>query len=200
VPWQSEILDEVLKQSVWCSPDVFGAAVELAIEIAREGREGRRIGTLFTLGFHERVLTLSHSLILDPLALHPRSVRNIRDPNLRECVKELAQLDGGFVIANDGTFMAACRYFDTSSDGIEIGLGLGSRHLAAASISRQTGALGIVVSESAVVRLYESGSLSAEILPELWLLGRHGMLRKDCRPEPHPHEFFAVEDLSVSGG
>jgi DNA integrity scanning protein DisA with diadenylate cyclase activity len=179
---------------------VFDTAVELAIEIAREGREGRRIGTLFTLGFHERVLQLSHSLILDPLALHPKGVRNIRDPNLRECVKELAQLDGGFIIAGDGTFMAACRYFDTSSDGIEIGLGLGSRHLAAASISRQTGALGIVVSESAVVRLYRAGSLSAEILPELWLLSRHGMLRKESRAEPHPYEFFAVEDLSVSGG
>jgi diadenylate cyclase len=196
VPWQSEILDELLKQTVWCSPEVFGAAVELAIEIAREGREGRRIGTLFTLGFHERVLQLSHSLILDPLALHPRNVRNIRDPNLRECVKELAQLDGGFIIGEDGTFMAACRYFDTSSDGIEIGLGLGSRHLAAASISRQTGALGIVVSESAVVRLYKAGSLSAEILPELWLLSRHGMLRKESRAGPHPYEFLGVKDLN----
>ncbi len=200
MPWQSEILDELLKHTLWCSPEVFDAAVELAIEIAREGREGRRIGTLFTLGFHERVLQLSHSLILDPLALHPKSVRNIRDPNLRECVKELAQLDGGFIIADDGTFMSACRYFDTSSDGIEIGLGLGSRHLAAASISRQTGALGIVVSESAVVRIYEGGRLCAEILPELWLLSRHGMLRSETRPEPHPFEFFSVEDLSVSGG
>jgi DNA integrity scanning protein DisA with diadenylate cyclase activity len=196
VPWQSEIFDEVLNQAAWCSPEVFGAAVELAIEIAREGREGRRIGTLFTLGFHERVLALSHSLILDPLALHPKSVRNIRDPNLRECVKELAQLDGGFIVGDDGTFMAACRYFDTSSEGIEIGLGLGSRHLAAASISRQTGAFGIVVSESAVVRLYKAGNLSAEILPELWLLGRHGMLRKGSRSGLHPHEFFAVEDLN----
>jgi diadenylate cyclase len=30
--------------------DVLDPVVQLAIEIAREGREGRRIGTLFTVG------------------------------------------------------------------------------------------------------------------------------------------------------
>jgi DNA integrity scanning protein DisA with diadenylate cyclase activity len=34
----------------WCEPAVLESVLELALEIAREGREGRRIGTLFTVG------------------------------------------------------------------------------------------------------------------------------------------------------
>ena len=34
-----------------CPRKVLESVLELAIEIAREGREGRRIGTLFTVGF-----------------------------------------------------------------------------------------------------------------------------------------------------
>lgn len=52
----------------WCEPAVLEQTVELALEIAREDREGRRIGTLFTLGDAEAVLAASRPLILDPLA------------------------------------------------------------------------------------------------------------------------------------
>jgi DNA integrity scanning protein DisA with diadenylate cyclase activity len=34
----------------WCEPAVLESVLELALEIGREGREGRRIGTLFTVG------------------------------------------------------------------------------------------------------------------------------------------------------
>jgi hypothetical protein len=57
--------------------DVVKCTLDLAIEIAREGREGRRIGTLFTLGAHKAVLEHSRSLILDPLAGHPEENRRI---------------------------------------------------------------------------------------------------------------------------
>jgi DNA integrity scanning protein DisA with diadenylate cyclase activity len=54
-----------------CDPAVLQQTVELALEIAREGREGRRIGTLFTLGAEDAVLAASRPLILDPwLATH----------------------------------------------------------------------------------------------------------------------------------
>jgi hypothetical protein len=55
----------------------------------------------------------------------------------------------------------------------EIDLGLGTRHLAAASITAATGGVGIVVSESSVVRIYAAGELLTEVLPELWLLHRY---------------------------
>ncbi len=90
------------------SPSTIQAVVDLAIEIAREGREGRKIGTLFTVGAEQDVLERSRSLILDPLAGHPADHRRVDDPNARETLKELAQLDGGFIISGDGIAMSAC--------------------------------------------------------------------------------------------
>jgi diadenylate cyclase len=157
----------------WCDPAVLELTVELALEIAREGREGRRIGTLFTLGKAEAVLAASRPLILDPLAAHAPARTHITDPNLRGTIKELAQLDGAFVISDTGTVVAACRYLDASVEQIDLPLGLGSRHLAAASISQRLGVLAIVVSESGVVRVFHRGEIEATLIPELWLLDRH---------------------------
>jgi DNA integrity scanning protein DisA with diadenylate cyclase activity len=163
----------ICPNATWCSRNVLESLLELAVEIAREGREGRRIGTLFTLGFADAVMRQSRPLILDPIAMHPREAKHITDLNLRGTLKELAQLDGAFVLDDDGVVVAACRYLDTSSINVDMTFGLGSRHLAAASISQRTSALAIVVSESAVVRVFHEGQLQAEILPELWLLSRH---------------------------
>jgi diadenylate cyclase len=153
--------------------DVVKCTLDLAIEIAREGREGRRIGTLFTLGAHKAVLEHSRSLILDPLAGHPEENRRISDPDFRGTVKELAQLDGAFVISDTGVFVAACRYLDARALDLKVPHGLGARHMAAAAISKTTPAVGIVVSQTATVRLFKSGTLVADIIPELWLLGRY---------------------------
>jgi|SRR5581483_622094 len=157
----------------WCRRDVLDSTIELALEIAREGREGRRIGTLFTIGFAQEVLERSRSLILDPLAGHPRTVRHISDSNLRGTLKELAQLDGAFVLSDDGTVEAACRYLNTQTRDVEIPLGLGSRHLAAASMTKETRAVAIVVSESSIVRVFYSGNIIAELIPELWILSKY---------------------------
>jgi len=138
----------------WCEPAVLESVLELALEIAREGREGRRIGTLFTLGKADAVLAASRALILDPLAGHAPARTQITDSDLRGTMKELAQLDGAFVISEDGTVVAACRYLDASVEQIALPLGFGSRHLAAASISQRIAAVAIVVSESGVVRVF----------------------------------------------
>lgn len=166
------MFESILCQVPEYDPAVLDAVIELAVEIAREGREGRRIGTLFTLGDEEAVLEKSRPLILDPLARHLESLRHINDANLRGTIKELAQMDGAFVVSNSGVFVAACRYLNTVGAGIEIPLGLGSRHLAAANISSVTGAVGIVVSESSTVRIFCHGKMVGEIIPELWLLSR----------------------------
>ena len=167
------ILDEIDLCASSTTPATLTAVTDLAIEIAREGREGRKIGTLFTVGAEIAVLRHSRCLILDPLAGHPVEQRQIEDPDMRETIKELAQLDGGFVITGTGTALSACRYFESTLPQREQPLGLGTRHIAAASISAATGAVAIVVSESSIVRLYAAGALIAEILPELWLLHRY---------------------------
>ena len=162
-------------ESILCEVSQYDGSVlepliELAVEIAREGREGRRIGTLFTLGDEEAVLARSRPLILDPMLGHPASSRHITDLNLRGTIKELAQLDGGFVVSRDGIVLSACRYLDAVAEQLDVPLGLGSRHIAAANMSAVTDAVGIVVSESSVVRLFCHGKLVGEIIPEIWMM------------------------------
>ena len=81
---------------------VLEHVITLAIEIARKGREGRKVGTLFTV---------------------------------------------------------------CNSEGIDLPHGLGSRHMAAASISKETNAIAVVVSESSLVRVFDHGELVSEIIP-----------------------------------
>src|ERR687886_2648372 len=144
--------------------------VSLAVEIAREGREGRKIGTLFVVGDSGEVMRRSKPLILDPLQGHPDEDKQIESPDMRETIKELAQLDGAFLVSNAGVVLSAARYIDAASDNLDLPLGLGSRHVAGASISRQTNAVAVVVSESSMVRMFDDGELVSEIVPEIWMI------------------------------
>jgi DNA integrity scanning protein DisA with diadenylate cyclase activity len=98
----------------------------LAVEIAREGREGRKIGTLFVVGDVEAVLERSRPLLLDPLYGHPTDLLHVERPDLRETVKELAQLDGAFVVDDDGTFVSAGRYIDVDLAETAFLIGIGT--------------------------------------------------------------------------
>ena len=163
------MFDSILCEVTEYNPEVLEPLIELAVEIAREGREGRRVGTLFTLGDEDAVMARSRALILDPLLGHPEASRRVTNLNLRGTIKELAQLDGGFVVSREGIVLSASRYLDAVAAQVEVPLGLGSRHIAAANMSAVTKAVGIVVSESSVVRLFCHGQLVAEIIPELWM-------------------------------
>jgi diadenylate cyclase len=177
------MFESILCEVTEYDPDVVEPLIGLAVEIAREGREGRRVGTLFTLGDEKEVLLRSRPLILDPLSGHPESARHITDLNLRGTIKELAQLDGGFVVSHDGIVVSACRYLDAVAAQVDVPLGLGSRHIAAANMSAVTRAAGIVVSESSVVRLFCHGHLVGEIIPELWMMDHAPHLRGTVKRE-----------------
>ena len=82
-----------------CPEEILEPLLELAIEIAREGREGRRIGTLFTIGDAEAVMAWSRPLLLNPFEGHLSKRRHIASTDLWGTVKELAQLDGAFVVS-----------------------------------------------------------------------------------------------------
>jgi len=191
-------LKTLCAQISWCEPAVLESVLELALEIAREGREGRRIGTLFTVGKAEAVLAASRALILDPLAGHVPAGTQITDPNLRGTIKELAQLDGAFVISEAGIVVAACRYLDASVEQIDLPLGFGSRHLAAASISQRLNAVAIVVSESGVVRVFHEGQIEAALIPELWLLDRHHTQRSVAAAGAVEAQRLGTATLSLS--
>jgi diadenylate cyclase len=177
------MFESILCQVTEYDPAVLESLLELAVEIAREGREGRRVGTLFTLGDEAAVLVRSRPLILDPLSEHPESSRHITNLNLRGTIKELAQLDGGFVVSHAGIVLSACRYLDAVAADVVVPLGLGSRHIAAANMSSATNAVGIVVSESSVVRLFCHGQLVGEIIPEIWMMEHAAHLRGTVKSE-----------------
>jgi diadenylate cyclase len=167
--------------------------LQLAVELAREGREGRKIGTLFVIGDVEETLRRSRALLLDPLYGHPRELLDVSRADFRETVKELAQLDGAFLVDDDGTFAAASRYIE-----VDVGSptfftpGLGTRHAAAASISATTRATAIVVSQSSIVRVYAGGEIRAEIVPELFLMSRQQLFTPDADVRQLPEAGITV--------
>ena len=154
--------------------------VDEAIEIGNEGREGKPVGTMFVVGDHRRVLKMSHEGVFDPFKGYKQTERNIRNPRLREAIKELAQIDGAFLIAADGVVHAAGRILDAPADGLTLSSGLGARHWAAAAISKATNAIAIAVSESTgTVRIFQDGFVVLRIEP----MGR-GMKWSDWETEP----------------
>ncbi|HEX5850690.1 MAG TPA: diadenylate cyclase [Rubrobacter sp.] len=167
---QTHIFEEICSEKRRVNARVLKQTVSLAVEIAREGREGRKIGTLFVVGDSGEVMRRSKPLILDPLQGHADEDKQIEHHDMRETIKELAQLDGAFLVSNAGVVLSAARYIDASSDNLDLPLGLGSRHMAGASISQQTSAVSVVVSESSMVRMFDDGELVSEIVPELWMI------------------------------
>ena len=142
VPETSELLSPQVR------PEVIEEVLDIATDLGREGREGKPIGALFVVGDTDRVLSLSRQLILNPFHGYPPERRNVLDPSLKETVKELAAIDGAFLIREDGVIETAGTYLKvTSQSGVELPPGLGARHLAAAAITDVSDAVAIVVSE-----------------------------------------------------
>ena len=115
--------------------DTLQTVVNLALEIGREGREGKPVGTLFVVGDHQKVRKMSHSASFDPVKGYSRKERNLKSTRVREGIKEIAQMDGAIIVAADGTVEAAAQYLDASAADITLSKGLGARHWAAAAIT-----------------------------------------------------------------
>ncbi len=152
--------------------NVLSAVVHMAMELAREGREGKPIGSIFVVGDAQFVMESSRPMILNPFQGYPEDQRMITDPNLTETVKEISQIDGAFVIRYNGVILSAGRYLDTPAKGVRLPKGLGSRHVAAAAISRATRAIAVTVSASTrTVRIFRKGKIVLESKPlrGLWI-------------------------------
>ncbi len=160
--------------------DTLKSVVDLAVEIGREGREGKRVGTMFIVGNTREVLERCHPISFDPVKGYKKSERSLADRRVREGIKEIAQMDGAFVISPDGTVVASAQYVNAPAEGITMSKGLGTRHWAAAAISRLTSAIAVAVSESnGTVRLFQNGEVMLRIEPF-----RSPMKWKDFEFEP----------------
>jgi diadenylate cyclase len=164
--------------------DTLKTVVDMAVEIGREGREGKPVGALFVVGDSRKVLASSHPVGFDPVRGYSRDERNLDDPRVREGIKEVAQLDGAIIVSADGIVEASARYIDAPADNITLPKGLGARHWAAAAISRKTNAVAVAVSETnGTVRIFQNGEVTLRIEPF-----RRPMKWKDFEYEPPPAE------------
>ena len=160
--------------------DTLKTVVDMAVEIGREGREGKPVGALFVVGDSRKVLAHSHPAGFDPVKGYSRKERNLDDPRVREGIKEISQLDGAIIISADGVVESAARYLDASAADITLTKGLGARHWAAAAMSRATNAVAVAVSEtSGTVRIFQNGEVVLRIEPF-----RRPMKWKDFEYEP----------------
>ncbi len=146
--------------------ETLRAVVDLAVEIGREGREGHPVGTMFVVGDTRKVLTMSRPMNFNPFRGYSAEERDIRDPNVREQIKDIAQLEGAIIIRRDGVAVAACMRIEAPDKGFTLSKGLGTRHAAAAAISKSTKAIAVTVSQSSgTVRLFQNGEVVLHVEP-----------------------------------
>ena len=81
---------------------IIDLVIELAVEIGREGRVGHPVGTMFVVGDAPTVCRFSSGCDVDPFFGYGPNDRDLFDPRVREDVKEIARLDGAFIIDNRG--------------------------------------------------------------------------------------------------
>jgi diadenylate cyclase len=160
--------------------ETLKTVVDLAVEIGREGREGKAVGTMFVVGDTRRVTGHCQPAGYDPVKGYSRAERDLHDPRVREAVKEVAVLDGAFVVSPDGTVEKAAQLVDAPYANLTLSKGLGARHWAGAAISKATAAIAVVVSQSSgTVRIFQNGEVMLRIEPL-----RQAMKWKDFEYEP----------------
>lgn len=148
------------------APEVLNAVLQVAIQMAREGREGQAVGTSFVVGDTDAVLKHSRQFVLNPFYGHCPEERQITDSRLRGNIKEFAQLDGAFIVTGDGIVEAAGRYITVETSQVDIPRGLGSRHSSIAGITLATNSVGVVVSQSGgLITLFRGGKILHTIRP-----------------------------------
>jgi diadenylate cyclase len=156
-------------QAEGVSAGVMDALLDLAVSIGVEGWEGRPVGALFVVGDSNTVMEKSRQLTLNPFQGYSEDEKNIMNPDVRHALHAFAVLDGAFIVREDGVVVAAGRYLNFDEDEeVDVPLGLGARHMAAAGISRDSDAIAIVVSQtSGSVRVFRRGKVALELAPRM---------------------------------
>jgi DNA integrity scanning protein DisA with diadenylate cyclase activity len=91
-------------------------------------------------------------------------MRIVTNPDLKENIKEFAQLDGAFVVRGDGFIEASGRYITVDTSGVDLPKGMGTRHNSVAAMTNVTRSVGIVVSQSGGgITLFKNGRILKKI-------------------------------------
>lgn len=161
--FQKHTYDHVPKKIL--SSQEFVRLLDIALRLANQGREGKKLGTIFILGDLSCFENYLDQLVLNPFKGHSKRSRNIHDNDFFETIREYATLDGAFVISNTGVVERAGAYLNPpASKKVNMRKGFGARHAAAANLTAVTDALAFTVSESSssVVVFFE-GSIILEL-------------------------------------
>lgn len=143
---------------------VFDTVFHISTEVSLEGREGKAVGTTFLIGDSKNVLAKSRQIMLNAFEGHEAESRRVTNPDLKENIKEFAQLDGAFVISGDGFIEASGRYITVDTSNISLPKGMGTRHNSVAAITAVTNAVGIVVSQSGGgITIFKKGQILKKI-------------------------------------
>lgn len=137
--------------------ELMELVIQLAFQMAREGREGTPMGALLVVGDTDAVMRHSRPRIINPFQGHPEKGREIWTMSNWNTIKAYAQMDGATLIDEKGVARAAGRYMSYTWD-VYLAGGLGGRHIAAASITKMTTAIAVVVSSTSVVRVFKDGA------------------------------------------
>lgn len=142
--------------------DVLEAIITLAVEIGKEGIEGKPIGTAFVIGDKNEIVPYTKQMIINPFMSCPEEQRRITDPALRDTIKNFAQLDGAFIVDKSGVVISAGTYLnvDVNREISDSLAGLGTRHRCCAAITKATKSIAVVVSQSGgKIRIFKEGQL-----------------------------------------
>ncbi|HLC85935.1 MAG TPA: diadenylate cyclase [Candidatus Nanoarchaeia archaeon] len=140
--------------------NVIETVIDIALELSKYGREGKKVGTAFVIGNRENILKYSKQMIINPFANLEDDKKRIIDTNLRETIKEFSQLDGVFLVDNEGVILSSGTYLDVDTEGLDLPQGLGTRHRNCAAITAKTDAIAVVVSASGgKVKVFKNGRI-----------------------------------------
>ncbi len=143
---------------------VFEKVLRISLELAHEGREGKPVGVVFVVGDHREVLKYCLPGRINPFKGYTEKERNILDETMSESVKEIAKLDGAFILKGNGVIISACATLRPAVAGELMPQGLGARHAAAAGITASTKSIAVTLSESTGdLRVWRRGAMITEI-------------------------------------
>lgn len=116
---------------------------------------------LITIGDHDNVLRTSTDLVGGVI----REIRpaNLTETTIQDDFLELIGLDGAIILTDEGQIVAARRKLNIPANVGEPGRG--TRHSAAAGITRITQAVSIAVSQSGVISIYARGECIYKFMP-----------------------------------
>jgi diadenylate cyclase len=149
---------DISKQNIPSSinQEVLEAVLDIALELSKEGREGKKVGTAFVIG-GEEVLNHTKQLVLNPFENREESILN---KDLKETIKEYSQIDGAFIINGEGKIMSAGTYLTAKNPNLYLPVGFGTRHQSAAAMTSICDSVAVVISDSGgKVRIFNKGKL-----------------------------------------